>query len=601
MKNRRAFLKEMAAATWLTSVSAQGASAVRASNQAGDRAKARRRKRRILWNNDGSDMLQPAYAGGKWSIPLESVDQFLGNTLNYVKGTQVDSIFYCAHVNEPDWEIPRKNIEVLGANPVTHVVDFAHQNGMEFFYSIRMNDIHASLFPPKASYWPPFRLRHPDLLLGYISREHWERKALPWIQRYSEIENKQHLYNPRKVVELRRQAEEDHPLADVIERNGMASRDARFWAGYNYALPEVRARYLGVVEGACQRYDLDGVELDWCRHSMFFKLGEQRRNTPIMNDFVHQVRQTLDYYGEKRGRPILLAVRPPDSIELSLSAGLDPETWARNVWVDLMVGGSGLTPFSIPIKEWVQLGHRYGIPVYGCLDRLVHPFRTGRPRFDHRDPEMEENIASDYTAVYAASHRFWDEGVDGIYLFDWHTHHGPTDPKDYGTVPRVGDPKALARKNKLYAIDTDRPSKTRNIPGQLPRVFTTQSGPTSVRFVLRISDETHSAVAATVQTQWQDVSEAKRATWRLNGRSLSDPKPSSPKGYISPEANRQHTEAGYGLGFREEAGWLRFQVNPGTLRKGTNTLELTVDPPPQGGNPAAPVELLQVRVSIAYT
>ena len=109
---------------------------------------------------------------------------------------------------------------------------------------------------------------------------------------------------------------------------------------------------------------------------MFFKLGEQRRNTPIMNDFVHLVRQTLDYYGEKRGRPILLAVRPPDSIELSLSAGLDPETWARNVWVDLMVGGSGLTPFSIPIREWVQLGHRYGIPVYGCLDRLA--------RIDHR-------------------------------------------------------------------------------------------------------------------------------------------------------------------------------------------------------------------------
>ena len=28
----------------------------------------------------------------------------------------------------------------------------------------------------------------------------------------------------------------------------------------------------------------------------------------------------------------------------------------------------------------------------------------------------------------------------------------------------------------------------------------------------------------------------------------------------SPEANRQHTEAGYGLGFQEEAGWLRFEV-----------------------------------------
>ena len=191
MKNRRTFLKQMTAATWLSSVSARGgAPAVLGSNPAAERAKARRRKRPVLWNNDGSDMLQPAYAGGKWPIPLKSPGQFVANTLSYVKGTEVASIFYCAHVNEPDWEFPRKHIEVLGPNPVRHVVDFARQNGMEFFYSIRMNDIHASLFPPKASYWPPFRLRHPELLLGYVSREHWENKTLPWIQHYTEIEKK---------------------------------------------------------------------------------------------------------------------------------------------------------------------------------------------------------------------------------------------------------------------------------------------------------------------------------------------------------------------------------------------------------------------------
>ena len=203
MQNRRTFLKQMTAATWVSSVSAYGgAPAVLGSNPAAERAKAKRRERRVLWNNDGSDMLQPAYAGGKWPIPLKSPGQFLANTLSYVKETDVASIFYCAHVNEPDWEFPQEHIEVLGPNPVRHVVDFAHQNGMEFFYSIRMNDIHASLFPPKASYWPPFRLKHPELLLGYISREHWEKKTLPWIQRYSEIEKNQHLYDPQKIVEL---------------------------------------------------------------------------------------------------------------------------------------------------------------------------------------------------------------------------------------------------------------------------------------------------------------------------------------------------------------------------------------------------------------
>jgi hypothetical protein len=128
-------------------------------------------------------------------------------------------------------------------------------------------------------------------------------------------------------------------------------------------------------------------------------------------------------------------------------------------------------------------------------------------------------------------------------------------------------------------------------------VFTTHSGSNSARFALTIVDAPDSVAAATVLTQWKDATDGERATWKLNGRPISNPQPSSPKGYVSPETSRQYTEAGYGLGFQKEAGWLSYKVDPGTLRKGTNTLELTVDPR-QGGEPSVPVELLQVRVSL---
>ena len=81
--------------------------------------------------------------------------------------------------------------------------------------------------------------------------------------------------------------------------------------------------------------------------------------------------------------------------------------------------------------------------------------RTGRPKFDMRDPDIEGDDSWHYDSVHAACHRSWDEGVDGIYVYDWHTHHGPTDPLDYGTVPRVVEPRPLMRRNKLYRIDTD--------------------------------------------------------------------------------------------------------------------------------------------------
>ncbi|MDE2755359.1 MAG: hypothetical protein OXT71_09490 [Acidobacteriota bacterium] len=98
-----------------------------------ERTKARLQRRPIIWNNDGSDIQSIAYAGGKWPIPLESVEQFWDGTLRFLEGTSVETILYCARTNEPDWEFPTKYIEVLGPNPVQHVVDFARKHQKEFF------------------------------------------------------------------------------------------------------------------------------------------------------------------------------------------------------------------------------------------------------------------------------------------------------------------------------------------------------------------------------------------------------------------------------------------------------------------------------------
>ena len=247
----------------------------------------------------------------------------------------MDSLFYCGYTNDPSWELPKTGLEALGPNPVKHVVDFAHQNGMEFVYSLRMNDIH-SAFSPGANFWSRFKLQNPHLLLINTGREEFDRRFLPWIE--------------KKVKE--------HPLAEQRRHSGPDARENYAWSGYDYARPEVRARMLEIVEGACQRHDLDGIELDWCRASFYFKFGQESRNIPVMNDFVRQVRQRTDRIASKRGRPILLAMRVMDSLERAWSVGLDVETWVRQGLVDILIGGAGYTPFSIPMAPWSQLGHR---------------------------------------------------------------------------------------------------------------------------------------------------------------------------------------------------------------------------------------------------
>lgn len=562
---------------------------------------------KVIWNNDGSDMVGPACARGTWPRPVESAQQFIDTLMRFLEGTEVDAIFYNGHTNEPDWEHPSKNIEVLGPNPLSHVVDFAHNNGMEFFYSIRMNDTHASYFPPNISYWPPFRLKHPELLLANATRKEFENKYMPWVMRFINLEEER----ARKgdvasnvlgdQSELRRRVIEEHPLKDVINRRGLFSRDLWSWTAYNYAYPEVRARYLDVVEGACQRYDLEGVELDWIRMPIFFKLGEERRNIPIMNDFVRQVRQCLDHYGEKRGRPILLATRVPDTVDLSLSVGLDPESWAREGWVNLFMAGSGLMPFSVPMADWVQLGHQHGIRVYGCIDRILPIFRTGRPKFDVRDPDIIDDLPSNYDAVHAASNRFWKAGVDGIYFYDWHTHHGPTDPQEYGTLPKVGAPRPLECANKLYQIDPDFPVRPGQgalanacLPGQVPRAFITQSGPATARFSLDIADDPDAVASVTLLTQWKQDMDPKSIIWQFNNRLLSA---SSVR-----DSGKEWLDIKTGLPPEPGAdltwlSWTELDVPKSFLIKGLNTLQVTVQPTEQD-NSGDPVELLQIRVSI---
>lgn len=569
-----------------------------------DRIGDRWRQRRIVWNNDGSDLMGPAFAGGKWTTPVESAGQFIDTLMRFVEGTQVDAVFFCGFVNEADWEVPRNNIEVLGPNPSTPVVDFAHDHNMEFFWSIRMNDVHSSRHAPKRAYWSPFRRDHPELLLANVSRDEWDRRMQPWIDKFSAMEERRRelrLYEPVKDVEREGQSDAEHPLLDVFERNGQASPDLARWAGFDWSRPEVQDHYLGAIVGACERYDLDGIELDWCRHGMFFPMGRESQYISVMNDFVHAVHNRLTELGKARGRPILLAHKVPDSVEVCLACGLDPETWLRRGWVDLLMAGGGVMPFSIDMGAWTELGHRYDVPVYGSLDRLYSPFRFSRPKFDHRDPYQADDPSSGYDCVAAASHRFWEAGVDGIYLYDWHTHHGPTDPREYGSIPRVGDPADLVRHDKLYCIDLDwGPNGALSgysIRGQLPLTIPTRAGDAVAELSLDIAEDLPAATQAALQVRWEREIEDGRATWRVNGVELTGGVPFVNKRYGTLVNKDRYTQ--YGQGAIDDPGWATFSIDPAHLSRGANIFEVTVRPAGSGQSPDA-VTLEQARVWIGY-
>ncbi len=125
----------------------------------------------------------------------------------------------------------------------------------------------------------------------------------------------------------------------------------------DYAQPAVREMMLNYIRDIANRYDMDGLELDFQREIFCFDY----KNTPgcheIMNDFMRKVRAIINEASEKRGRKLLLMVRLHSAIEENMAFGFDVKTWAEEKLIDAVVPSPRweYSNSSIPVAEWKSL------------------------------------------------------------------------------------------------------------------------------------------------------------------------------------------------------------------------------------------------------
>ena len=353
------------------------------------RKKAAHRKRRIIFNNDGSE----------WDYAREPTaqDVLRLHTIG-LEDSHVDTVFFssCAmgcnmychdtkvgEVFQDQSGIIRGLIE-KGTDMFQVMIDHWHGLGKEIFWSCRVNDEHDSWIPGATSKW---KRDHPEYLMG-------TRENPP-------------PYGP--------------------------------WSALDYGMPEVREQYFRTLEEICTRYDVDGIELDFFRQLLCFRkhvwgdpLGEHELK--IMNDHMARIRAMTEKVGRERGRPILIAARVPDCPAFAKQLAFDVEAWLANDLIDIMVVGGYFW-----LRKWEQsaeLGHKYDVPVYASLDasRMA-------------DDETRQIRRSD-DAYRAHAAMAWRAGVDGIYVFNFNYMRGPCNR----IWSELGDPRALAGLDKIYHV-----------------------------------------------------------------------------------------------------------------------------------------------------
>ena len=327
---------------------------------------------RLIVNDDGD-----AQYLGVNPRAAEGPEGYLSRRFQTAVGTQVGAYFHCVG----NGEIPPWGKETLAAiGDANHVmVDAAHEAGMKIFASLRMNDIHDA-WAAKLTY--PLKVERPDLLIGKESG-----KPYP---------------------------------ADAVMR--------AFWSALDYAQPEVRAHRLEFIAHTAETYDFDGFELDFFRHPLFFKLGEEAENLATMTEFVRKVRRLLNGIAARRGRAYPLAIRVPDSPEMARRTGLDVERWLEEGLLDMLVIGGGYMPYAGRLKEFIDLAHRHGVRAYPCINHFQEPVKM---------------------RSYASN--FWALGADGVYVFNFGGVGAGSERE--ACLNQMHDPEALLGLDKEYLPD----------------------------------------------------------------------------------------------------------------------------------------------------
>ena len=280
-------------------------------------------------------------------------------------------------------------------------LDRARRAGMGVFASFRMNDSHCNMEHRMADgRRSALKIRRPDLLIG-------------------------------------------SPLA--VGAGGYAEEFNFSWL-WNYAKVEVRRRFLRLFDEVLTRYDVDGLELDFCRGAPFFKPHQGIKHISTMTAFMRQARAAVEDHNRRLSRALKLACRVASSFNASLEMGLDVETWIKEGIIDLVaISSSGGWRSQNDVPAAVAAAQKHGVAIYvGSGGTYPASPQNG---YESCQPAVRRAIALNA----------YEAGANGVHLFnhDYANHRAaPVASNDASDMPERIYPPVY--EGRMGAFESDR-------------------------------------------------------------------------------------------------------------------------------------------------
>lgn len=185
---------------------------------------------------------------------------------------------------------------------------------------------------------------------------------------------------------------------------------------FNYAKKEVRDYYKAFIKEVLERYNVDGIELDWIRTNTLFLKGEEAQGIEIINQFMRDVKNLVKQRSIELKHPIQIAARVPSTYEIGISFGLDGVAWAKEDLVDILIPCNWFIPtnFDIPVELWKkEIGTSSKCMLVPGAD-LGHCFAKN---------DYIKQMPIDIESMRGFAISAYSQGADAIYIFN---HFLPT-------------------------------------------------------------------------------------------------------------------------------------------------------------------------------
>ena len=222
-----------------------------------------------------------------------------------------------------------KSLIAAGHDPLNILIDRAHDKGMDFFASLRLNHPMDPADVENPFNWQ-FRMDHPEWCLTGSGKH-----------------------------------------------------------SFNWVYPEVRAERFAYIEEYLTQYDIDGLELEFTFCPYYFEDDEGEQNAHIMTQYLRDVRRLADETASSRGRPIEIGAKVLPTRAGNLAQGLDVAAWVKDGLLDFVVPtiyqDHQVDP-NFPFEWLVDLADGTGCQVYPTLQRAVRGLDIADNRMEPEFP-----------------------------------------------------------------------------------------------------------------------------------------------------------------------------------------------------------------------